>query len=135
MAAMITIHDESTLGNTFNEFAIEITEERITVRELIRSRVFQEVKEFNARARSDQTPEFRGLIQPTDAEIALNGVNKKAKRHIDWQRQFEKAILAVRANQILILVDDRQVESLDEEVTICPQTKVSFLRLTLLTGG
>jgi RecB family endonuclease NucS len=135
MSATITIRDETTVGKTLNEFEIEIAEERITVRELIRSRVFQEVREYNARANSGQAPVFRGLIQPTDRELALNGKEPIKHRQIDWQRQFEKALTAVRANQILILVDDRQVESLDEEIAIGPQTQISFLRLTLLTGG
>jgi hypothetical protein len=34
-----------------------------------------------------------------------------------------------------MLVDDRQVESLDEEITLQPNTRVSFLRLTPLVGG
>jgi hypothetical protein len=32
-------------------------------------------------------------------------------------------------------VDDRQVESLDEEVTLREGSVVTFLRLTLLVGG
>ena len=42
---------------------------------------------------------------------------------------------AFRAGQIIILMDERQLESLDEEVVVEPTTEVSFLRLTLLVGG
>ncbi|EDL56503.1 hypothetical protein PM8797T_00784, partial [Gimesia maris DSM 8797] len=46
-----------------------------------------------------------------------------------------KAVEAFERNQILILVNERQAESLDEEIKITPQSEVSFLKLTLLVGG
>ncbi len=36
---------------------------------------------------------------------------------------------------MLILIDDRQAESLDQEFTIGTGTSVTFLKLTLLVGG
>jgi hypothetical protein len=56
-------------------------------------------------------------------------------RTIEWKKQFDKAIEAFESNGIVILVDDKQVESLDEEIVIQPETRVSFLRLTMLVGG
>lgn len=56
----------------------EYLSEQITVRELIRSRVYQEVKDFNT-----QQPEFfRGLIQPTETEQTLNGYKLRKPRKI-----------------------------------------------------
>jgi len=54
---------------------------------------------------------------------------------LDWKRQYDRAIEAFEGNQILILVNDRQAESLDEEFAITPDTSVTFLRLTQLVGG
>ncbi len=136
MPATITIRDESTTGTTLNEFVIEIPDERMTVRELIRSRVYQEVKEFNARTASKRRAGFPGLVAPTEEERALNNDSAgRKRRQVDWHRQFERAVAAVRADQILILIDDRQVESLDDEIDIRCTTRVSFLRLTPLAGG
>lgn len=132
MAATLTIRDEELSGKTTREFSLEFLTERITVRELIRSRVYQEVKDHNAK---QNLAEFQGLVQPTDAERTLNGFRLKKPRRIDWQRQFDQAIGAFERNEILILVDDRQVESLDEPIEIASDTSVSFLRLTLLVGG
>jgi hypothetical protein len=56
---------------------------------------------------------FRGLVQPTDAEQTLNGYKLRAPRMIDWKRQFERAIAAFEVNQVIVLVNDRQAESLD----------------------
>lgn len=132
MPTTLTIRDEEMTGKTVNELSLEFLTEHITVRELIRSRVYQEVKDYNA---GHNRMEFRGLVQPTDAEQTLNGYRLKTPRTIDWKKQFDKAIEAFEKKQVLILVNDRQVESLDEGIDLRSDTSVSFLRLTLLVGG
>lgn len=132
MATTLTVRDEEMTGKTVAEFSLEFLTERITIRELIRSRVYQEVKDHNAKQNQG---EFKGLIQPTDAERTLNGFRLKKPRQINWKEQFEKAIEAFEKSQMLILVNDRQAESLEEEIEIATDTSVSFLRLTLLVGG
>ena len=131
MTATLTIRDETLSGESFNEWALEVTSERVTIREIIRSRVYQEVQDHNRQCGSP----FRGLVQPEEAETALNGHEHKTQRQIDWKRQFERAVEAFEKNQILILVNERQAESLDEEVVVGPGATVTFLRLTLLVGG
>ena len=131
MALTLTVRDETTSGDTLREFALELLTERITVRELIRSRVYQEVQDYNRL----RPPIFLGLVQPTAAEMALNGFKLRKPRTIDWKEQFARAIEAFETNGIFILVDDKQVESLDEEIVLRPDSRVSFLRLTLLVGG
>jgi hypothetical protein len=131
MAATVTIHDESTTGETLLELTLNVSAERITVRDLIRQRVFHEVEDYNRR----KPDTFRGLVQPTDSERTLNGYRLKQPRTVDANTQLAKAIDAFAGNQIIMLVDDRQVESLDEEIILGPGTRVSFLRLTPLVGG
>jgi hypothetical protein len=129
--ATVTIRDETTAGESVHESTLDFLTESITVRELIRSRVFQEVKDHNA-AQPDQ---FRMLVQPSNAEKTLNGFRLRKPRMIDWQPQYEKAIEAFERNQILVLIDDRQAESLDETIVIGPSTTVTFLKLVPLIGG
>ncbi len=131
MPATLVIRDETTSGQTLQEWSLEVLTERITVRELIRSRVYQEVQDYNQK----QPQHFRGLVQPTDAEQTLNGFKLKKPRAIDWKKQYELAVEAFERNQILILVNNQQAESLEEEIEIRPGTEVSFLRLTMLVGG
>lgn len=131
MPAILTIHDESATGETLLELTLTVSAERITVRDLIRQRVCHEVEEYNRR----KPDTFRGLVQPTDSERTLNGYRLKQPRAIDATTQLAKALDAFQGNQIIMLVDDRQVESLDEEITLQPNTRVSFLRLTPLVGG
>ncbi|MBI3467989.1 MAG: hypothetical protein HY000_33700 [Planctomycetes bacterium] len=131
MTATLTIRDETTAGQTLGEWALEVLTDRITVRELIRSRVYQEVQDYNLK----QPEVFRGLVQPTDAEQTLNGFKLRKGRQIDWKRQCEKALEAFEQNRVLILVDEHQAESLDEEIEVKPGTEVTFLRLVPLVGG
>src|SRR5688500_10399333 len=66
MAATLTIRDETATGKNVGETVVEFLTERITVRELIRSRVYQEVQDYNLR----QGDTFRGLVQPAGAQQA-----------------------------------------------------------------
>ena len=131
MATTLTVRDENASGDSLREMVLEFLTETITVRELIRSRVYQEVKDFNAK--SDDV--FQGLVQPSDTERVLNGFRVRKGRQVDWEKQFELALRGFEGNQILLLVDDKQAESLDDEIVIRPSTEVTFLQLVPLVGG
>lgn len=131
MPAKLLISDETVGGERSRSWELELPAERLSVRELIRSRIYQEVQDFNVRCAQD----FVGLIQPEGAEKILNGWRLKKHRALDWKRQFELALEAFEANQVVILADDRQVESLDEEIVIRSDSQVVFLRLAMLVGG
>ncbi|MBS0204318.1 MAG: hypothetical protein JSS49_15550 [Planctomycetes bacterium] len=128
MPALLTICDQALGGSESREWTLEVSAERITVRELIRSRVYQEVSDFNTL----QPQRYRGLIQPTLTESRINA---QEQRVIDWKAQFELACNAFEAGRILILVGDQQMTSLEAEIEINSSTTVTFLRLMLLVGG
>ena len=136
MPVILTIRDETASGQVYHELPLEFPTEQITVSELIRERVYQEVQDFNRR---QDEQNFRGLVQPSDAERILNGprVEYRLKKHrdIDWKEQFQKAIEAFQHNGFFVLIDDKQAESLDQEFTIGRGTQVSFVKLTMLVGG
>ncbi|MFF4348129.1 hypothetical protein [Streptomyces sp. NPDC001530] len=128
---MVTFVDETTSGDRGEGWGIEIAEERLALRELIRRRVFQEVAEYNAR-----TPGvFQGLVQPEETERVLNGYALRTPRRIDPQVQTELALKAFAGNGFLVLVGDRQVTDLDEEIELVLGTEVTFLKLVALVGG
>lgn len=131
MAATLTVCDETTAGTVKRRFELEFPTERITVRELIRQRVYQEVQDYNAR-RPDL---FQGLVQPSEAELTLNGYTVRRGREIDWKSQFEKACEAFESNRLLVLVGDKQTNTLEEEIEIRRDVEVTFLRLVPLVGG
>lgn len=138
MSVTLVIRDETMTGQAVNELSLDFLTERITVGELIRSRVYQEVKDHNVRMAQAEAgaaaPAFRGLVQPGEAERALNGPPRE-KRPIDWQRQFEVATEAFERNGFLILIDDRQARTLEEEIEVKAGTQVSFVKLVPLVGG
>jgi hypothetical protein len=131
MPTAVTIRDETTQGQTTNELTLEFLDERVTVRELIRGRVYQEVTEYNAR----QAGLFKGLVQPKDAERTAGGFRLKTQRRLNWEEQYRKAIEAFGRNGFLILLDDRQLDDLDEVIELRHDATVSFLRLVPLVGG
>jgi hypothetical protein len=131
MPATLTIHDETTSGQKTHSLSLDCLTERMTVRELIRARIYQEVQDYNQRE-----PEyFRGLVEPTNAERFLNGYKLKANRKIDWNEQFERALDAFGRNGFFILVGDKQAEDLDQEFEVKVDTEVSFVKLVPLVGG
>jgi hypothetical protein len=131
MPTTLTIRDESTSGQKINTFTLECLTERMTVRELIRARIYQEVQDFNL----EEPGYFNGLVEPAQAEKALNGYRLRQPRKIDWQDQYEKALDAFSRNGFFILIDDKQAESLDQEFEVKANTEVSFIKLVPLVGG
>ena len=118
----LTIRDETANGSVTNELTLDVLTETITVRELIRSRVYQEVNDYNLRKRQDQA--FRGLVTP-----------RRQGHEIDWKEQFSKACEAFERNGFFILIGDKQAESLDEEITLHQNEPLSFVKLVPLVGG
>ena len=129
--ATVTVRDETSLGETTGELTLEFLTERVTAREVIRSRVYQEVTEYNAR----QAGLFRGLVQPRDAEQTRDGFRLRTPRRIDWKEQCDAALASFAKNRFLLLVDNQQVTDLDTEIELRHDTSVSFLRLVPLIGG
>jgi hypothetical protein len=127
----VTFRDETAAGAPVAEVRIEALPERMTVRELIRLRVREEVARHNARP-SDR---FNGLVRPDGAEAELNGYRLREPRRIDWERQAEIAERAFLANGFFVLAGDRQVEDLDEEIDLTADPDLVFIKLIALAGG
>jgi hypothetical protein len=125
------IVDATPSGQKIRSFSLDSLTERVTVREIIRARIWQEVQDYNRECRG----EFHGLVQPTEAERALNGFKLKKRKPIDWEQQFTKACEGFERNGFFLLIGDRQAESLDEEFTVEVDTEVQFVKLTPLVGG
>lgn len=126
------IVDETLTGDRLGTFTIESLDEHLTVREIIRARIWQEVHEYNSLQRAVA---FKGLVQPTETETRLNGLQAKTFKPIDWEKQFKTAIRSFETNGFFILIGDRQAESLDEIFKVGAETEVSFVKFVPLVGG
>lgn len=97
--ATVTFRDETATGKSVTEFEVAGLPEHLTVRELIRLRVREEVARHNDRP-GDR---FNGLVRPDDAEAELNGYRLRESRRIDWERQAEIAERAFLSNGFFVL--------------------------------
>lgn len=133
MSVAFLIEDKiagSTAPST-TPWTLHLASERVTVRELIRRRVSEEVNAFNGK--NDLV--FHGLVQPGRSERILNGYRLAEKRVLDVEEQIETALAAFERNGFFILFADRQLVDLDEEITIGENSTVTFYRLIPLVGG
>lgn len=136
MPIQLIVRDATIGGNTSHELLLELPQETMTVRELIRERIYQEVQDHN---RQPNAGNFQGLIQPSGIEPASawhgRELNPKARKQIDWKESFEKALASFNHQGFLILINNRQAESLDETFEVGSETQISFVKLIMLTGG
>jgi hypothetical protein len=128
----ITITDESLTGDILHKIEVAVQNEISTVKDVITARVASEVNTYN-----NKLPEyFKGLIRPTASEKTLNGFRLKSRtKKIDIEAQTFIAFDAFQKNGYLLLIDDQQAETLEQEVLITNTTTISFVKLTPLVGG
>jgi hypothetical protein len=131
MTVRVTITDESGSGRVAGALTLDGIDERITLRDLVRTRVREEVARYN----SQQQDIFAGLVMPEGAEPTRDGFRMPAGRVIDWEQQADRAVLAFTRNGFFVLVGDRQVTDLDEELHLTADSGIRFIRLVQLAGG
>jgi len=128
----MVIIDETLGGDLISQRVLESLTERMTVREIIRARIWQEVQEYNSGQRSE---EFQGLIRPNVRRTILGSLRRVRCSPIDWEQQFLAATNAFEKNGFFMLVGDEQATHLDDEFVVEPETAVSFVKLVPLVGG
>jgi hypothetical protein len=127
----ITVSDETFVGDIINRITLEFEGERVTVAQIISERVRQEVANYNARL-----PEFfHALVAPARAEKTSQGFTFRSRKRVDAETQVGFALKAFCANGFFVLIDNRQAESLQQEILLNEETVVTFIKLTPLVGG
>ncbi|WP_205751746.1 hypothetical protein [Cryptosporangium phraense] len=110
----MTLQDETATGRALATTSLEVLPAMLTARELVRLRVREEA------ARTD---------------VGMPLVAAHEGRPVDWERQAEVAEAAFDRNGFVLLVGDRQIESLDEVLDLSDDPVISFVRLIALVGG
>lgn len=112
---------------------LEFEHETVTVRELIRRRIYEDCLEYNV----GQRQVFKGLVTPETAERSLNGQKAGRGRQLDWQRQFRKAVEGFERNGLIVLIGEEQAIDLEQPVqlTLRKPLDVTFIKLIPLVGG
>jgi len=123
---------------------LTVPAKQITVAELIRSTVEEQLQILLFKRKLDAQQDSQVLKRQylTAEEIKDQTAQGKVccpslpKRLLaDPQDQVKRALQAFESNNYVILVGAHQVECLDEELTLTPETKVTFMRLMPLVGG
>ena len=130
-AVTLTLRDENFSGKVMREIPVSFQSEVVTIREIIETRVRQEVNNYN----SKQPEYYNGLIEPSEAEKTINGYKLRNRKLIDAEQQVYVALDAYQKNGFFVLVDNQQCTSLDNQVKLSTATQVSFIKLTPLIGG
>jgi hypothetical protein len=131
MPVTIRVCDEIVPGQRCVEKLVTLPNSETTARELVRSRVREEVERHN-----QSLPEvFCGLVQPEESERILNGFRMRVPRPLNWEAQFERARSSFEQNGFLLVVDGRQATDLDERIELHPDSEVRFIKLVPLVGG
>ena len=126
----VLIRDEAMNREMLQEFSVALPDDKITVRDLIRTRVRQEFSEGDSGV-NPQPVSGNGVANDKSANDGSTVPRKPA----DWKCELVKALDAFITNRNVIFVNDRQVKSLDETIEISSETKISFLRLGFVMGS
>ena len=129
--ATLVFRDETATGRELARFEVIDQPEQLTVEEIIRLRVRDEVARHNAAPQ----PRFLGLVQPEDAEVDLNGYRLSRVRRLSWEKQADVAVAAFGRNGFLMFVGGRQVMDLHQVVDLSAAHDVAFVKLVPLVGG
>jgi len=127
----IQIWDETIPGTRSNAGPVTLQAGPLSLKDVIRSRVQQEVSRYN-----ESLPEmFQGLVQPEESEEILNGFRMKTRRPLDWEKQYQRACISFEKNGFLVVVNGLQVTELDDPLDVDRDSEVQFVKLVPLAGG
>lgn len=117
--------------------SIQITDlKQFTLEELLTNIVKQQVQDFNQRTDNDNLIPF--LLDETITEkspsgkIGFNEIHNTTKA--DEKQAVENALLAFKDGIFCVFINDTELTSLTETITIQPNSIFTFVRLTFLSG-
>lgn len=129
----LTIQKETFAGKILDKIALEIHQESLTVAELIRLKVEQEVKQHN----ETLLKENQGFQNATEQRLnqSANYPPQIQRKLADPEKEAYRAWEAFQNNQVFLLIDKKQAESLEQEILLSKDTQISFMELMPLVGG
>jgi hypothetical protein len=109
----------------------------LTLRDLISRVVRAEVEAFKQRQQERQL--FRALtardIEAGAAKGKIESGGSESKQNVDPEEAVTTALQAFEDGLFLVVLDGQEQRQLDQQVFLQPDSRVSFVRLTMLAGG
>ena len=124
----VTIKDVTGAGKVTGTITIKDIDSHITLRDLIRTQVREDVARYNA----NLTGIFRGLVMPSGAQPAPGGFRMPAGREVDWEQQADRTLDTWAHGGFSVRVDNRWVSLLDEVLELTAESDIRFVRLVQL---
>jgi hypothetical protein len=117
---------------------LQTSESGITLRDLLEKIVTAEVAAFNTRQKEQQT--LRALTSKQIQDAAAKGKIDMGGREYDPQNAdpavaIATAIEAFQDGLYLVVIDEEERKELDQQLYLKPESRVTFIRLTMLAGG
>lgn len=109
-----------------------------TLRDVIEEVVRHEVRAFQKR-QSDR--QFLNVLTAKEIEDAVQrgkvtmGESDVGIQEVDVDRAISSALVAFEDGIYLVVIDENVFRSLDEAVFLSPESQLTFVRLTLLSGA
>lgn len=119
-------------------FPFDAGEGGVTLRDLIDRVVRAEVDAFRTRQQERQLIRVLTKTQIADAaeagKIEMGG-SEVEPREVDEDSAVAAALTAFEDGLYLVAIDGREHRGLDEQIYVQEDSRVTFIRLTLLAGG
>lgn len=117
---------------------LQASESGITLRDLLVQIVTAEVEAFNTRQKEQQT--LRALTSRQIQDAAKKGKVDMGGREYDPQNADRETAIAVAIEAFqdglfLVVIDEEEKKELDQQLFLKPDSRVTFIRLTMLAGG
>ncbi|MEM9055244.1 MAG: hypothetical protein AAGB16_07955 [Pseudomonadota bacterium] len=141
MGAVLKLIDEHFGKGREAPFELRLVSETVTARELIAARISEEIDLLDEHAKEmhhkhNRTRSFLIRFDPDSLEAKLNGkLSRKPPKKFDKVSEIKAAEQAFLENKFVMLFDEKQIEHLDETISVTSQSEVVFLRLVPLVGG
>lgn len=118
---------------------IEIADlpQNATLQNLIINVVKQQVTAFNQRKKQPNLLPFlsKENIEQQSEKGKIDFNDSYNKQQADEQNAIDNALLSFKDGIYCVFIDDEQIESLNQNITINTNTVITFVRLTFLAGS
>ncbi|PKK89129.1 MAG: hypothetical protein CVV64_15585 [Candidatus Wallbacteria bacterium HGW-Wallbacteria-1] len=130
MTYSVKLIEETPAGEQLTCF-MDLSISAMTVEDLLMDITYHQVARFR---NSSILPAVAGHI-PDERELLLNGPKMRQRLRVSVEKQFQIARDAFLDRRILLIINDRQMDSLTQEVILDETTAITFLKLVPLIGG
>lgn len=110
----------------------------VTLADVIERIVRHEVQAFRTRQTDRQ---FIRVLTASEIERATEkgkvtmGASEVGIQHVDEDQAVQAALVAFEDGLYLVAIDDEQYHSLDQQVFLTEDSRLTFIRLTMLSGA